>query len=194
MNPNIKIEGDLVTKKYSKEANKEFNKAEVLYNIADANNFLSVEPIILKNIENKIIFKYLYSTQSIRKLYRDYLVTDDNKELILNVTYEAGKVLACIHSYLILETKTNWFPPKKFIDALICGVPSNENTQSFSTGLGIYSDLIFPVIFTSKFPVNGKYITPPPGTPKVVITSLMIMDMDASKVNENSISSGFVAF
>jgi len=128
MNPNIKIDGDLVTKKYSKEVDKEYEKAKILCNIAKANEFLSPEPITIKLSTNEIVFKYLYATGSVRDLYRGYLRYGKGKELILNVTYEAGKILACIHNNLKLETKRNWFPPQKFIDALLeLGYPCKED-------------------------------------------------------------------
>ena len=128
MNVNIKIEDDLVTKKYSTDVNVEYVKAEELYHIATKNEFLSVEPLTLKHTENKIIFKYLYATGSVRDLYREYLRNGDNKELMLDVAYKAGQTLSVIHSNLTLKTKSNWFPPQKFIDALLeLGYPSEKD-------------------------------------------------------------------
>ncbi|MCZ6804994.1 MAG: hypothetical protein O7D86_13995 [Proteobacteria bacterium] len=128
MNPDINIEGDLVIKKYSMEVDKEYDKAKVLCDIAMGNGFFSVEPLTLKATENKISFKYLYATGSVRDLYREYLKKGDNKELMLNVTFEAGKILGNIHNNLILKTKKTWFPPQKFIDALVeLGCPSKED-------------------------------------------------------------------
>ena len=119
MNTNIKIQGDQVIKKYQKEVNKEYEKAKKLCSIAMDNEFMSPEPLTLKHTENEIIFKYLPASGSVRDLYRKYLINGNNKELILNVTHEAGKVLGCIHKNLTLKTKNTWFPPQKFIDALL---------------------------------------------------------------------------
>jgi hypothetical protein len=128
MNKNIEIDNNLVIKKYPKEIDREYEKATEIYNISKKNDFLSPEPLNFNYSEKKITFNYLDASGTIRDLFRNYLKYGDNKELILDVTNNAGKILGYIHNNLMLKTKSIWFPPEEFIQALLeLGYPCKED-------------------------------------------------------------------
>lgn len=107
------IENGVFTKIYPNEIREELEKNQKIFVISLENDFLFPEIINYSIKQHRIDFKLINNATSLRDLFFENKHIP-NKKFILQLFFESGRTLACIHKNLISDTKKDWNPHNLF--------------------------------------------------------------------------------
>lgn len=108
---------DVVVKRFEKDLELEYEKADAIYQIGQLKGFDAPKPLKVCRNDDCIVFSRIRNSNSIRTAYLDYIKRGVSQKKGFEEFCEAGRVLACIHRYLSLSNRTRWRPGQLFIAA-----------------------------------------------------------------------------
>lgn len=101
------IKNGIFVKVYPNQIHEELIKHQKIFEISLKNGFLFPKIISFCTSESRIDFELIKNASSLRDLYFENN-KKSNKQNILNLFFQSGKALACIHKELKYEKKRDW--------------------------------------------------------------------------------------
>jgi hypothetical protein len=114
----VTVSDGIVRKTYAANVHAEFEKARKLWEISQSAGFVAPQPLALDADRSAIDYEFIEGMVSLREPYLAHARASGDGQLASRIFREAGRVLAEIHSQLVLQTQTPWRPSPTFSAAL----------------------------------------------------------------------------
>jgi hypothetical protein len=112
------VSDGVVRKTYAANVRAEFEKAHRMWEISQSAQFVAPKPLALDADRGAITYEFIDGMVSLREAYLAHARTSGDGKLASAIFRDAGRVLAEIHSRLVLQERTPWRPSSAFTAAM----------------------------------------------------------------------------